>query len=115
MPFEQRTSIFFICKQCGHEFEIPGSATYGGIYKCAKEGCNYEETFLGIQPTSYSVSQQNSEGILKRTLRNPIVQGVIVAAIVIAIVGAISNNLISDFRKELQEIRNEISLIEGDR
>lgn len=119
MPFEQRTSTYFVCGHCKDEYPITGNVAYSEIYRCAKKGCQYQETFLGLKSVSNSMSTDTTEGLFRRLWRNNIVQGIIVAVIMVLILGLVtwfvSNSVIGDLKEELQEIRNLISPNAGDR
>lgn len=117
MPFEQRTSTYFVCTLCKFEYEITGNAEYGKIYKCKSSDCNHEETFLGLQPTSYTVSKDTSTNIFKKIWHNHIFQGIFAGALLFIIFAVITalvfNNFVGDLKEELREIENTISQIEG--
>ena len=105
MPFEQRTitSTYFICGTCQHEHKIPKRVQYSKIYSCTKEGCDNQETFLGLSAVTPDVSLTTGDGevsFFKRLLRNNIFQAIVAAVLFFILLQSvtyfINKNLISD-------------------
>ena len=69
MPFKTRTSVIFICPQCGTDNDVGISPNYASIAKCSKSTCAGQEAFTGFPQILTSPQQpETQQGAFGRLL-----------------------------------------------